>query len=287
MALLTAIAHTEDAKRYSGPVTFYNQQLLPILGFSKWERLNNARSRLIASGWLIYECQGKRKPGVYWTMIPDEFAGVDDAPMDEGLYTLAGYKQGYNEGYKQGYNEGYRAGDNEGYNKGYKQGYPSNLSLNLSPKPKPTILVSSSDDTPRALSHHTKTRATDGYSERFEKFWQAFPAGRKKSKGLAWKSWPAAVKSVHKLPPDDKHADEDASEYLTRRAADYAKSTEGRGPHVKMPSTWLNQKCWTDDPAAWSLSDSNGKPKLTDAERRAASVATQADLAGGYDPYGT
>lgn len=32
--------------------------------------------------------------------------------------------------------------------------------------------------------------------------------------------------------------------------------------------------------------EANGKPKLTDAERRAASVATQADLAGGYDPYG-
>ena len=41
--LIVTIAHQEDAKRYKGPVTFYNKQLMPLIGVAKWEALDKAR----------------------------------------------------------------------------------------------------------------------------------------------------------------------------------------------------------------------------------------------------
>lgn len=76
----------------------------------------------------------------------------------------------------------------------------------------------------------------------FTIFWSEFPRGRKKSKGSAMESW---AKAISLAPPA----------VLIQRAKDYAASKEGRGPYVKMPSTWLNQRCWEDDDAAWNRSD--------------------------------
>lgn len=126
--LLIAIAHTEDAKRYRAPVTYFNSQLLPILGFAKWERLDRARKAACDAGWLHYEGGGTKRPGVYWVVIPKKSQGLDDAPLDEGadclparlspaegdsgltdckaLYPSQGYSEGDNEGYSEGDNEG-------------------------------------------------------------------------------------------------------------------------------------------------------------------------------------
>lgn len=73
----------------------------------------------------------------------------------------------------------------------------------------------------------------------FERFWSAFPAGRKKSKGLARAAWDKAIKKID-------------AETIIAAAIEYKASDEGRGAFVKMPSTWLNQDCWTDERAAWA-----------------------------------
>lgn len=75
--VVTAIAHAEDAKRYSGAVTYWNDQLIPILGFGSWGQLDRARKKAIAGGWLHYEEGGKGKVGKYWTTVP---AHLLDAP---------------------------------------------------------------------------------------------------------------------------------------------------------------------------------------------------------------
>jgi len=75
----------------------------------------------------------------------------------------------------------------------------------------------------------------------FERFWEVFPRGRRKSKAKALDSWQKAIASG--VDP----------EFLIRRAGEYADSAEGRGQYVKMPSTWLNQGCWDDDDAAWAV----------------------------------
>jgi hypothetical protein len=83
--LVIVVAHTEDAKHYAAPPTFYNEQLMPILGIRKWDTLVRARNEAIAAGWLHYETgpSGSRKPGTYWTVIPESLSGVDDLPTDE------------------------------------------------------------------------------------------------------------------------------------------------------------------------------------------------------------
>ena len=91
-ALCVTIAHLEDAKRYRGPVTFYNEQLMPLIGVMKWESLDRARRRADDAGWLHYEAgnRGQRLPGRYWVTIPDGLEDLDDAPCDESQYPAKG-----------------------------------------------------------------------------------------------------------------------------------------------------------------------------------------------------
>ncbi len=94
LALLCVIVMTEDARRYRGPVTFWNNQLLPLVGFSKWERLDKARRTSIDAGWLVYEPGGRHKSGRYRVTIPTELQDVEDAAVDEGQYPSTGYLAG-------------------------------------------------------------------------------------------------------------------------------------------------------------------------------------------------
>lgn len=83
--LLMTIAMTEDAKSYRGPVTFWNEQLVPLLGLNNVKALARIRDRAVESGWLHYEPGGKGRPGVYWVDVPESFRGMDDAPVDENV----------------------------------------------------------------------------------------------------------------------------------------------------------------------------------------------------------
>lgn len=81
--LIIQIAHTEDAARYARPVTFYNEQLLPVCGFANVKSLDRARAKAVKSGWLVYMPGGKGKAGRYWTVIPDQYIEQDDTSIDE------------------------------------------------------------------------------------------------------------------------------------------------------------------------------------------------------------
>jgi hypothetical protein len=83
--LLTVIAMTEDAKRYRGPVTFYNEQLSPICGFPNPRSLRNARDKAVESGLLHYECGGRGIPGRYWCVMPEWANSTPDNPTDEDI----------------------------------------------------------------------------------------------------------------------------------------------------------------------------------------------------------
>lgn len=84
VCLLMTIAVTEDAKRYTGTVTFFNAQLMAAAGFRSEEALATARNRAIEAGWLHYEPGGKHVAGRYWVTIPERLEVLDDAPMGEG-----------------------------------------------------------------------------------------------------------------------------------------------------------------------------------------------------------
>ena len=82
--LVTCVALVEDAKHYSGAVTFWTGQLLPITGFQSWGRLDRARERAVAAGWLYYRGGTNRQCGVYWTLIPESvLKAFNDFPVDE------------------------------------------------------------------------------------------------------------------------------------------------------------------------------------------------------------
>lgn len=84
--LVVLIAHTEDAIRYSKPVSFWNSQLDSVLGFKSPKQLNQARHRAIQAGWLHYERKGDRQPGLYWTDIPSRFEALSDAPIENECF---------------------------------------------------------------------------------------------------------------------------------------------------------------------------------------------------------
>ena len=90
LALLTVIAMTEDARRYRGPVTFWTSQLLPLVGFAKWDRLDAARRKLIEVGWLLYEPGDRHRPGRYRVRIPQGLEAVADSAVDEGSIPVSG-----------------------------------------------------------------------------------------------------------------------------------------------------------------------------------------------------
>ena len=98
-----------------------------------------------------------------------------------------------------------------------------------------------------------KKQSPSGYSEEFQEFWSAFPAGRKTAKGNAWKAYTKAREIAT------------AAELLTA-AHEYAGSQVGQGEFVKGPAPWLNGRCWEDDREAWN----GGKTPIQEAEEREA-----------------
>ena len=92
--LCTVIAHLEDSRRYTGPISFYNSQLAPLMGVKKWETLEKARRLAVDHGWLAYQSGGRHKPGYYHVTVPAGLEDLDDSPCDESRYPENGYLQG-------------------------------------------------------------------------------------------------------------------------------------------------------------------------------------------------
>ena len=102
---LCYIAHTEDAARYSGPVRFWNEQLMTVMGFKSPKQLNEARSRAIDAGWLVYDRSGNREVGRYWVTVPSQFEGLDDALIEDNN-SVNHSENGMNSGMNSGMNKG-------------------------------------------------------------------------------------------------------------------------------------------------------------------------------------
>src|SRR5688572_19463125 len=81
--LLCFIAHTEDAAKYSGPVRFWNEQLMTTMGFKSPRQLRQARDKAIEHGWLEYERTNDRSVGKYFVTIPEQFKGLPDTLIED------------------------------------------------------------------------------------------------------------------------------------------------------------------------------------------------------------
>jgi hypothetical protein len=84
----------------------------------------------------------------------------------------------------------------------------------------------------------------------FERFWIAFPSGRKSGKGAAEAAFAKACRSAD-------------AEAIIAAASEYADSPVGQGEYVKGPCPWLNQRCWEDDRASWNRKDTSNANRNT------------------------
>lgn len=180
--VVAAIAHAEDAKRYSGPVTYWNEQLLPILGFGSWGQLDRARKRAIDAGWLHYEGGGKGKVGKYWATIPAHLLDAPDVSTEADhhvSFSRIGEPNVKETGKKRERTEG-QPGDNRG-----TSGEHSTLSLSL----------------PLSLNTHTHTQEPAAREVPALRTW-TLPDGCSDDLAAAIDSWQAWRTSVDGRPTD-------------------------------------------------------------------------------------
>ena len=88
--MLTVVAMQEDSKRYRAPPTYWNDQLMALVGTKRAKTFRAWRDRAVEAGWLHYEYRGTKRPGVYWVTIPPEFGDLPDGPCDESDFVIWG-----------------------------------------------------------------------------------------------------------------------------------------------------------------------------------------------------
>lgn len=229
--LLMTVAMTEDAKSYRGPVTYWNEQLMPILGINSIKSLVRIRGKAVASGWLHYEQGGKGVVGRYWVSVPAEFEGMDDAPTDENPLEYRAVCGGENDTRSAGEVQEKCSGS------GMDRAGEVAILLPLSfPLPKDTPLPPTGDGGV-APKKPRKPRQPHAEHPHFAAFWEAYP--RKTAK-------PNAVNAFAKINPDEATiaAMLDA---IGRQKKSPAWCKDG-GQYIPHPATWLNQRRWEDQP---------------------------------------
>lgn len=97
--LLAVVAAQQDAV-YGRSVSYFNDQLLPLVGLRKVDSLAGIRKECQAAGWLEYTPPpaGTRKAGLYKIIIPASVAHLSDSACDEGDQLVAEYLRGYADG---------------------------------------------------------------------------------------------------------------------------------------------------------------------------------------------
>jgi hypothetical protein len=230
--LLVTVVMTEDAKSYRSGVTFWNEQLFPLVGLSNVKALARVRDKAVESGWLHYEPGGKGRPGVYWVTIPDEYIGMDDKPADENreeyMPTLL---------VENDLASGQQSGRKVGTEAGEKRERSGREVGNILPLPNP--LPKDPPYPPQAggASATKPPRYQRAEHRHFAAFWTAYP--RKTAK-------PKASESFSRIDPDDAtFAAMLAALDRQRRSPDWCKDDGRFIPH---PATWLNQRRWEDLP---------------------------------------
>ena len=193
--LLVYIAHTEDAARYSGPVRFWNEQLMTTLGFRSPKQLNAAREAAIEDGWLVYDRKHTRAVGRYFVTIPEQFEDLTDAVIEDNL-SAGGTNSGTNSGKRKG-TRAERERAQERKEKGTESGKPSNPVPRPVPDPSPKERARSQFKPPEIdeVRAYCTERANTVDAETFVDFNQSKGWVIGKSK---MKDWKAAVRTWEK-----------------------------------------------------------------------------------------
>lgn len=273
--LVAVIAHTEDAKRYSGAVTFYNEQLMPLCGFTAVTTFARARKRAVDCGWLHYEPGFRRRAGRYWVMIPEgDKLTKSDGPIDES--SDSNIHDSYSNcsgSVSQSAQEANRNRVSIRSGSVSQSAHPSTLVPFPDPGPSPgpntntcppaggracdppnaPEATSAKPNTPPRPSNDATKPSRSAYSADFENWYALYP--RHEGKGKAAQAFGRAVGVI---VPRFGGNRESAVEWLCEAAVEYGLSPQGRGqcgydcPH---PASWLNAARYDDDRSLWHKTD--------------------------------
>ncbi len=253
--LVIHIAHTEDAARYQGPVTFWNSQLSETLGFKSPKQPNNARQGAIDNGWLIYERSHDRTVGKYWTSNPKSVERFNDEPIEENDFNSANGKHSEN-------------GTGSGTHGGTGSGKPPNPDPIPDPIHAAHVLAfdrKHQDSSTDSLAPTKPKRKHASFDAEFLKWYPNYP--RDIAKRDAEKAFPIAIKNI---VTENGISRDEALGWLITRTIEYANSVEGAPPDkIKYPGGWLNGKRYNDQltvntsarGSANSLNESDRIPK--------------------------
>jgi hypothetical protein len=264
--LCTYIAHTEDAARYSGPVRYWNEQLMNVMGFTSPKQLVSARNKAIEYGWLHYERDKNRTVGKYWVLIPEDLSGHDDGmieddeeTIDRSNYTSNQVENGTNCGMNSK-RKAEREGDELRNEKVTESGKHSNPYPYPNPNPSPKESALDSGEVPKPPKPKSRL------DEQAEAIYQAYP--RKAGRGTAIQR----IKQAFALA---------AAEELLEAVQAYARATETWPPEDKQfiphPATWFHQQRWMDDRSTWAAkqrgSPRDNSPQAKSERSRQAAIA--------------
>ena len=248
--MLTVIAHQEDSKRYTEPVSYWNDQLQSVSGFGSRSTLVKARKKAIESGWLHYEPGGKGKVGKYWVLIPERFEDLPDLPCDEN-------PSDYVSDLGQDKDQEKVCPSESGQDKERESGQDPNL-----PTENCTANGRQTDGKRTASEHHStltlnpipNPKNTNAQMSLIETIYEAYPKKVGKAKALT------AIKvALKKIAFDD----------LLGAVREYAECRAGPDQQfTPYPATWFNQERWKDDRKEWkSDSGGTGKRRLSAGEK--------------------
>lgn len=248
--LVVQIAHTEDAKRYSGAVTYWNDQLQSLMGLS-WDQLNRIRKKAVTADWLHYEPGGKGKVGRYWTTIPPAYSEFQDGAVDEDFIRMDA------EASADKTPESPALMRTEARDK-FRENLGTNLEHStLRPKPSP-------NPTKAHAAHATATDHDDENDGKpklppdeaafQDEFWPVVSRKAGKQSALA------AFKKARKRRSDYSGDPAGDRAYLVERMTAFAASPKAKGKYNPYPATWLNGGHYDDDPAEWERSDEQNRP---------------------------
>ena len=231
-ALVVTIAHTEDSKRYTAPVTFWNHQLQTVLGMS-WGRLDRARQKAEDAGWLHYERTANRSVGRYWTLCPPAYGSIPDGPCDCDAEEVFHQNSETNQ-------DSFTILEKE-------PGNNQEITVKQTGNNREKAVNILSSSFPSSLPK--KTRG-------FDDWWQI--VHHKVGKEAARKAFESAKRRIRK-----DHPEEDPVEYLIGRMVAFS-GTASANPMDRTPihpATWLNQGRYDDDPKSWERRNGDSPAK--------------------------
>ena len=257
--LVSYIASQEDAAHYRRPVTFFDYQLMPIVGAPSQKVLATARAKCVSKGWLHYEHGRKGVAGKYFVTIPDHATGLDNAPSDEGFIAENDYESASNlPSNGEEMETERRSNGDESATERRSNGQP----LLPVPRPSPEDDFFSREDANPNRTRLDQAKAdslTFSPSEKFKSIWSKLPTKLQTGQSGIWSIWPDIVEIAMRRHSLDFDAAED---HIFHRIVMFAQSDKGRRANYQWSSeTFFRSGHYDDPPESWELATDKKKPR--------------------------